>query len=73
MKTESQVREKIDSLQKQMSYLQEEHHKEIEEAKVKFKRETPSHMAAISNFYQKRISSLNDKILILKWVIDEEE
>ena len=56
-----------------MNQLKEEHRKDIEKSKENWNKNTPDQMAAISNFYQRRISTLSDKISVLNWVIEEIE
>jgi len=67
------VREKIENLTQQMDKLKNEHHIEITKLKENFTKNTPDHMAAVSNFYQRRISAISEKISILMWVIEENE
>lgn len=73
MRTETQVKEKIENLTKQMNELKNEHQTEINKLKQNFTKNTPDHMAAISNFYQRRISVISDKISILMWVIEKNQ
>lgn len=54
-----------------MNQLKDEHQKEIAQSKENQNKNTPDQMAAISNFYQRRISTLSDKISILAWVLEE--
>ena len=71
MRTEIEIRIKIENLKNQMTQLKDEHQKEIAKSKENFNNNTPDQMAAISNFYQRRISILNDRIFALKWVLNE--
>jgi hypothetical protein len=56
-----------------MDKLKNEHHTEITKLKENFTKNIPDHMAAVSNFYQRRISAISEKISILMWVIEENE
>ncbi len=68
MRTEIQIRDKVQLLQEQVEQLKGEHGTMVNEVAKK----GADHNAAISHFYQRRISTITDKIAMLNWVLGED-